>query len=231
MSCMIVVVGGASAAASILGAMGAGDAQNSISDGSPSGSCAPSDFSCQSANNGGAPPSGPTVSGLPPDVKAAVDGANALGYSYNPSTDTITTPKGKFPSSVLSSGKAMADAGLIGKDQIAAIDQKLLDMQNKFKVAAVPIGGGAGGGGGGGSGSVRYEYGSSMGGSGALKVNGPRTNGLTRTLASGEVIGSMVDDIFEMVSRKYQEKSRENIFVGQLPAQAPAGASAAQKNH
>ena len=133
---------------------------------------------------------------------------------------TVSTPKGTFPGSAFGSGKAMADAGLASPEDIPAIDKALNEMRDKFKVVSIGVGGGGGGGSSmGKSASYSYDdpYKNLYGNMGGEKPNAPRTSGLTRTLASGESIGSQSDNIFEMIRRRYQQKSEEKIFVGQEP--------------
>ena len=81
-----------------------------------------------------------------------------------------------------------------------------------------------GGGGSGSSGGTKFVYddpykaydafGKALHGD---KANGPQMQGLTRKLASGENIGSQIDDIFKMISRRYQAKTAEKIFVDPVP--------------
>ncbi|MCB0350246.1 MAG: hypothetical protein KDD38_03625 [Bdellovibrionales bacterium] len=141
------------------------------------------------------------------------------GYSVNPKTGEVTTPKGKYPSSAFASGKAMADAGLIPPDQVADVDAMMNKiLKDSYRVVSIGIASG-GGGGSGRSGnttsSYEYEnpYKSLYGNLG--KPKDPRTAGLTRNLASGDSIGARTDNLFEMIKRRYQEKSKEKIFVGQ----------------
>jgi hypothetical protein len=143
------------------------------------------------------------------------------GYKVN-KDGTITTPKGKISIGALASGKSMHEAGLISADEIAAYDKKNKDLSDKFKVVSVGVSGGGGGGSGGSYKSASYSYDDPYknlyGNMGGEKPNAPRTSGLTRTLASGESIGSQSDNIFEMIRRRYQQKSEEKIFVGQEPS-------------
>jgi hypothetical protein len=143
-----------------------------------------------------------------------------FGYKVN-KDGTITTPKGKISIGALASGKSMHDAGLISADEIAVYDKKNKDLADKFKITSISVGGGGGGSGGAyKSSSYSYDdpYKNLYGNMGGEKPNAPRTSGLTRTLASGESIGSQSDNIFEMIRRRYQQKSEEKIFVGQEPA-------------
>jgi hypothetical protein len=156
------------------------------------------------------------------DANGTLARMKAKGYTFDPKTDTVTTPKGKFPTKAFASGAAMADAGLISPDQVGAIDAALKDLaKDKYRVVSMGVGGGGGGGGGSSYSSPKIVYEDPYAAYGALgagadgdKPNAPKTEGLTRTLASGESIGSSVDDIFKMVTRRYQVKASENTFVG-----------------
>jgi hypothetical protein len=155
------------------------------------------------------------------DANGTLARMKAKGYTFDPKTDTVTTPKGKFPTKAFASGAAMADAGLISPDQVGAIDAALKDLaKDKYRVVSMGVGGGGGGGGSSySSPKIVYEdpyaaYGALGAGADGDKPNAPKTEGLTRTLASGESIGSSVDDIFKMVTRRYQVKASENTFVG-----------------
>lgn len=141
------------------------------------------------------------------------------GFSVDPKTGAVTTPKGKFPNSTFASAKTMADAGLIPADQIESVDATIKAvLKDSARVVSMGIAGG--GGGSSSSSSARtaaYSYDDpykSLYGD-REKPNDPRTTGLTRSLASGESIGSQTDNLFEMIKRKYQKKSEEKIFVGQ----------------
>jgi hypothetical protein len=98
----------------------------------------------------------------------------------------------------------------------AALDKALAkakkDVESKYGVSSVDVedGGGAfGGGGGGGSGGNPFadffkDKDSNQSGS---------VSGLNRQLASGESIGVQGDDLFGMVRRRYETKSRTGSFL------------------
>lgn len=139
------------------------------------------------------------------------------GIKINDKDGTISAPGGKtFPLSAFASAKSMQDAGMpIG--EINAIEKIAKTVTDKYKVSSVGLAGGGGGGGGsasyGNSNSDSYKDPYDLLGL-REKPQAARTAGLSRTLASGESIGTQTDSIFEMVSRRYQKKNDENIFVG-----------------
>ncbi len=229
MTCVMCASLVANTATSAAGMAGAGSTQGDLSNGA--GLCTPGDTSCAGGYGPNPTPSTPGAGGFgggpngncaPADLVCLGNIASSNGYKYNPADNSISTPKGKFPASALASGQSMAAAGIIGKDEVGKADALIKAINDKMKVSSVGVAGGGGGGGSGGG--VKYEYTNDTPLGGMQKPKGPTTAGLTRTLASGELIGSQVDDIFEMITRKYQEKSKENIFVGQQPGSVPAPA-------
>ncbi len=156
--------------------------------------------------------------GLLLEVNKEIASLEKKGYKVDPKTGTVTTPEGKFPASAFANGKAMADAGLISADQIGDVDAMIKKALNDSpKVISMGIGGGGGGSSNSGSRTSSYTYNDpykSLYGQ-REKPNDPRTTGLTRTLASGDSIGSSTDNLFEMIKRRYQQKSAEKMFVGQ----------------
>jgi hypothetical protein len=131
---------------------------------------------------------------------------------------TVKTADGKsVPLSSLNSGKALVDAGFADPSQIAALDEKLKQM-NDFKMPA--LNGSPGGGGGGSSGSSKYAAPSmpdfNFGGEGE-KPAAPVGAGLVK-LANGEPIGTASDNLFDMIHDRYQKKVKEKMFVGQEAA-------------
>jgi hypothetical protein len=146
---------------------------------------------------------------------------NKKGLGIDPKTGMIKTPTGMKNPGQLDSGKAMAAAGLIDESQIAEADKILeADKKNRPKFKNIAMTSTAGGG--------YSSRGPSSAGAGyeapaykfnfgeKEKPNAPKTAGLVK-LAGGEAIGSQSDNIFEMLHRKYQQKSSEKIFVGQEP--------------
>jgi hypothetical protein len=93
------------------------------------------------------------------DANGTLARMKAKGYTFDPKTDTVTTPKGKFPTKAFASGAAMADAGLISPDQVGAIDAALKDLaKDKYRVVSMGVGGGGGGGGGSSYSSPKIVY-------------------------------------------------------------------------
>ena len=130
------------------------------------------------------------------------------GYSYNPNTGMVTTPNGTYPASDYANGQSMANAGIIPKSQIAAVNKKLAAIRNQFKAISMPVQGGGGGGGT----EVQYynpNAGSNMGQPFVPKI---QTSGLTRQLADGEVIGAESDNIFAIVHRCYVRLTKQGEF-------------------
>jgi hypothetical protein len=128
---------------------------------------------------------------------------------------SVTTKKGTVPAGAFASSASLAETGMFTAEELATFDKNKKMIENKFKTAGINPG--AGGAGGGTSTAYKYSY---EGGEGNYRYGGgsgnaPRTEGLTRTLASGDRIGSSTDNIFEMVHRNYRLKSEEKIFVGQ----------------
>jgi hypothetical protein len=169
------------------------------------------------SNPGETPGTTPEETELQLEVNSAITKLAKNGYSVNPKTGIVTTPKGKFPSAAFTNGQTMADAGLISRDQVSDVDIMINKaLKDSYKVVSIGIASGGGGGSRSGQASVyQYEdpykslYGSRE------KPKDPRTAGLTRSLASGDSIGAGTDNLFEMIKRRYQKKSEEKIFVGQ----------------
>lgn len=137
-----------------------------------------------------------------------------MGVKINDKEGTITGPDGKtFSMSAFSSAKSMEDAG-ISKEEIAELGKIAKAVSDKYKVSAVGIASGGGGGGYSGSSSAASNREPFDFFGDREKPQAARTAGLSRTLASGESIGTQTDSIFEMISRRYQKKNAENIFVG-----------------
>lgn len=136
------------------------------------------------------------------------------GYSIAKDNKSFTTPDGKSHGiGALASGEAMLQEGLIGPEDVALVNKEMNDMNSKMK-AALNNASGAGGGGYTAPTKSDFKY-DSTDPYAALygqKPGDPKTKGLTRTLASGESIGSQTDNIFEMVSRCYERKNSQKIF-------------------
>jgi len=196
--------------------MGDGSTAGATSDCSDPLFCGSGSGSTTGTTTGGTGGTGGSTSGgfgnLPPDAKQALQQLAGDGYSYNPADNTVTTPTGTYPASAFSSGANLAGVGAVSADQGAAIDKTLKDLLDKYKASGLAV---AGGGGAGGGGNVKVEYDSdgnpTKKGMGAFGKG--KTSGLKRMLASGEAIGAQVDDIFRMITAKYQEKKSANEFI------------------
>ncbi|OFZ14487.1 MAG: hypothetical protein A2Z20_00665 [Bdellovibrionales bacterium RBG_16_40_8] len=140
--------------------------------------------------------------------------AQGLGFDKN---GNMITPEGNIPKDLMDSGKKMAEAGFLSPKDASAYDEALAKAKkNMPSVASVPVNGGGSGARGGGANSEMPDtsfddFYKNMYGNQTPKD--PKTKGLTRTLASGESIGSQTDNIFEMINRRYDQKKQEKIFV------------------
>lgn len=155
------------------------------------------------------------------------------GYGYDGNTGMMTGPNGtEFAASEIGDAGAMAAAGFSPSD-ISMAQGKAVGLANdvnsalaaKAKLASRPSVSGVAvdsAGGGGGSG-----YGKSSFGEGGGSAFGDYLSKMKRGLASkkkaviagksknygGERIGVRVDNIFEMVHRRYQTKRKRNSFI------------------
>ncbi|MCC7403387.1 MAG: hypothetical protein IT288_03230 [Bdellovibrionales bacterium] len=151
-----------------------------------------------------------------------------MGYRVNPATGTVSTPKGDMPMSAFSSPQAMAEAGF-DQASVNAAKETLDKLNAQFggeagdKANVVAMGLDSRGGGGGGMGD-----GSEMGGGSGSdpmaaylaslknKMNngrGPASVAGMQRMAGGEPIGVKMDNIFEMIHRRYQKKRKANTFI------------------
>ena len=139
---------------------------------------------------------------------------NDIGYEID-SKGNMKTPKGTIPSDMLSSGDKMAKAGFLTPGEGLAYDEALKKLSKDGpRVSSVSTSGGGGAGGGGGVAMPDFNLDEAYKNMfGKEKPNAPKTKGLTRSLASGESIGAKTDNIFEMISRRYEQKKQEKIFV------------------
>jgi hypothetical protein len=150
------------------------------------------------------------------------------GYKVNPTAGTVTTPKGVFPTSAFSSADSMAAAGM-DPSQVAAARKGLealnKELAEKYGAGPSVVAMGVGGAGGGGSGVESGEGGAAASGSDPMaaylaslknKLNQKRdpasVAGMQKMLG-GEPIGVKMDNIFEMIHRRYQKKRKANVFI------------------
>ena len=159
------------------------------------------------------------------DYKSLKDAVAQSGVTVSADGSTVKGPNGKtYPSSTFSSAQAMKNAGF-GDSQISEAQNALAEGQKRAaaymsKVASLTNdqggGGGTGAGGGGGgsgdSGSGRDPFGGlgKRGGAGNGKDKG--VAGMSKKLGS-DSIGVSGDDIFEMVTRRYQARDKVNTFL------------------
>lgn len=147
------------------------------------------------------------------------------GIQVSEDGQSVKLPNGKtISSSAMSSAEGMRNAGFSNAD-IASAESALSDLQKnaasmQSKVAALTND--VGGGGGGGSLGSRGSDGGSGYGSGdaslygklGLKGNANKSNvsGMSKKFGNDN-IGVAGDDIFEMVSRRYQSKDKVDTFL------------------
>lgn len=147
----------------------------------------------------------------------------AAGYSVAPDGKSLTLPSGKtVPSSAFASdsglrGLGLSDAQIAEAREVAAkgAAQIKKDLKNYED-------GSAGGGGGGFAGMKPFGGGGRAGGLGAYgqlfqqgkkrDLSARSASGMTRQLA-GDKIGAAGDDIFQMISRQYKQRDKENEFI------------------
>lgn len=145
------------------------------------------------------------------------------GYGFDQSTQEVVGPNVRVPVGALGSAGAMSQ--FLSPDQVAAGTKALEEVQkiaDEYSVVAMPTeeGGGGGGAGGGkkaGSGYQPFnmdDYRNKL----LAKLNGSPQDaaGKTRNIAGavdGERIGVAGDNIFAMINRRYEAKSRANYFL------------------
>lgn len=172
------------------------------------------DFSDPNGFNDSAP------GGIPPnfqrmidDSKKGLDELEKKGFKFG-KRGQVTGPNGKTASA--SSGKSLAEAGIIPEDQIEDYDKALLEnKRQKNKIIVKSLGGGAKGG---------YkakrrraastsDYGTSYNyGIDQSKIKAAETSGLTKDFG-GTPIGVASDDLFNMVSQRYNTLSEQKQFI------------------
>lgn len=160
------------------------------------------------------------------DYKSIKDAVSQSGVTVSADGSTVKAPNGKtFPSSAFSSAQAMKDAGF-SDSQISGAESALADATKKAeaaksKVASLTNDQGGGGGGGLGSGGGAGGDGAGRDGDpfGGLGKRGGAGNGKDKGVAGmskklgSDSIGVSGDDIFEMVTRRYQARDKVNTFL------------------
>lgn len=161
-------------------------------------------------------------------------GFNALskvGAKLDPKTGKITFPNGATVGpGQLGDPNAMSQAG-VNPTQMKNIQKQLSDLEKaalaKAGAAATAENGFESGGGGGSTTTVASDdSGAGMGGMGNGKDRDPAAAsvaGMTKNF-NGELIGVAGDDIFQMMARRYQQKSKEDSFLPPESSPAPFGA-------
>ena len=178
-------------------------------------------------NSGGSAGSTTQFSHLDAELKKLAK----MGYKLNPEKGTVTTPKGEIPMSAFNSAEGMAKAGY-DKASIAAaqatIEKLNADAAAKYGSRANVVSMGTAFRGGGGSRSGGSEAGRFTGSGddedsmatylASLKKKmhrkrDPASMAGMKRMTGGEPIGVAMDNIFEMVHRRYQKKRKENAFI------------------
>lgn len=190
------------------------------------------------------------MNNLTPDQKAAFQQATEAGYKFD-KYGNVTTPDGKsLKSSDFKNAESMAAAGIPSSEiggilsTMDKINKELSAQAGDLESSASVVAMGVDGGGGGGSRGLASVDGEDAGGTDfdaylnklrnpfGLSANKKKEMVAGKTVRNGEdVIGVKVDDIFQMVHRRYQEKRASDEFIepakvatsGQaVPARSPA---------
>jgi hypothetical protein len=162
---------------------------------------------------------------LADDYVKGVQTTRAKGIEVSDDGQSVKLPNGKtIPSSAMNSAEGMRNAGF-SSAEIASAESALSDLQKnaasiQSKVAALTND--VGGGGGGGLSSRGSDGGSGYGSSDAslygkllgLKAKSDKSavSGMSKKFGNDN-IGVAGDDIFEMVSRRYQSKDKVDTFL------------------
>jgi hypothetical protein len=149
----------------------------------------------------------------------------ANGIAVSADGQTLTMPNGStVPTSSLGSASGAAAAGLSGADIAAgqnALAQGQALVNSKIASGALSAEGGGGGGGkgsgsGGDDGSGGGAGGAGMAGNPFANKNGKNgkasVSGMSKKLGNDN-IGVAGDDIFEMITRRYQDRDKHNNFL------------------
>lgn len=237
-ACPLMAVAIVQVGASLLSSKGSGASKDALSGGGIStGSNGSSTLPTTLGQAGGGGANDGTyggnvkLAGEAGQIAAAADKlANEMkgtGYSVSPDGSKVTGPNGKpVPTSAFSSPQAMKDAGFSDSqisDMQSTMEAATAAANDQFKKMASNLSNDASGGGkGGGSGSS--ENGGSGGGYGgdygfdASKMLGKNSKlknsvaGMSKKLGDDN-IGVAGDNIFEMISRRYQTRDKQNNFI------------------
>jgi hypothetical protein len=148
------------------------------------------------------------------ESQAGLDQLAKKGYKFDPGSGSVTTPSGKKVSGdSMANAGAMAAAGL-SKEEIA----ETMDILKKANAAGSSMGLSFGGGGGSrvaagaNDGSALPDFGALMRGLDGKKRGPASLDGMKKYIGS-EPIGVAVDNIFEMVSRRYKSQAGQGAFL------------------
>jgi hypothetical protein len=172
----------------------------------------------------------PELGGTTTELDAAIsEGLGDLrtrGYTYDPKTGTLNTPTGdiKVDANTTPGGLAAAMGGSasdikLAKSTALSLNDQLAKQfdpsQIKASVSGVEVDGGGGGGGGGGSSRgpqapnlADYFKNMQRGPASASQLIAGKS-----LMLGGESIGIKVDNLFDMVHRRYQDKRKSNTFL------------------
>lgn len=162
------------------------------------------------------------LGGIANDFVSASKVAAASGVSVSADGSSVTLPNGKkVASSAFSSADSMKDAGFSGSD-ISNVQDFLKNEAPKAIAAAhakigsltndVGGGGGSASSAGAGSGGGYGDGGMSKIGKGAGAKKDAGVSGMSKKLG-GDNIGVSGDDIFEMITRRYQARDKADTFL------------------
>lgn len=165
------------------------------------------------------------VPGFTPSDLKKIDDLKKYGVTYK--DGKFTMPNGKsFGLNDVNNPNAMANAGVSAADfakamaQAAALEKKAGEQVEKVGAHTASQGfeNGVGGGGSSGPGSSDEEETYAGGGAKAARDPAASVAGMTKSY-NGELIGVAGDSIFEMMARRYRQKSKEESFLP--PESAP----------
>ena len=216
MECIKGVASYAQAAATGLVVVSAGATKDQVSSGGGGGM---GDFTVPQ------PDGGPDLSlnDLMYQAEEGLKNFEKLGYEYDKKKGTITGPGGKSaPASAMGSGQALADAGLINASDIEAYDASLEAKKKKRNKIIVKSMGSAKGGYKASSrrdtasvGGSAYSYGIDK-----SKISAAQTSGLTKDFG-GTPIGVASDDLFNMLSQRYESLAEDQQFINNAAGSYP----------
>lgn len=164
-----------------------------------------------------------------PNINGELKKLENMGYKVNTSDGTITTPDGEYSTEDFRSADAMAAAGMdsgqvaSARQGLAALNKQLEEKYGKDGPSVVAMGvssggsngfaGEVGGGGDGGGGSDSMAaYLASLKNK-LNKKRGPSSVAGMQKMLGGDPIGVKMDNIFDMIHRRYQLKRKAKVFI------------------